>query len=296
MVDHTKVLTSSVQAGNYRRRQKIKGTARQVLSHLLLVPLAVIFMLPYFWMISTSLKPDEQVFAWPLIWIPSPLVWANYPDAIQFFPFWQYLGNTLQIAGFNIVGAVLSCTMVAYSIACIPWRGRNILFMGTLATMMLPFQVTMVPLFIVFSKLGWVNSYRPLIVPSFFGSAFFIFLLRQFFKSIPKDLFDAAKIDGASYLRIYWQVVLPLAKPAMFTVALFQFLNSWRDFLGPLIYLSDNSQYTISLGLQYFKLEHDTEWQLLMAASIMLTAPVVVLFFFTQRTFVQGISMTGIKG
>jgi len=296
MVDHTKVLTSSIQAGNYRRRRKIKDTVRQVLSHLLLVPLAAIFMLPYFWMISTSLKADRQVFAWPLIWIPKPLVWANYPDAIEFFPFWLYLRNTLQIAGFNIVGAVLSCTMVAYSFACIPWRGRDILFVATLGTMMLPFQVTMVPLFIVFSKLGWVNSYRPLIVPSFFGNAFFIFLLRQFFKSIPKDLLDAAKIDGASHFRIYGQIVLPLAKPAMFTVALFQFLNSWRDFLGPLIYLSHSSQYTISLGLQYFKLEHDTEWQLLMAASIMLTAPVVVLFFFTQRTFVQGISMTGIKG
>ena len=200
------------------------------------------------------------------------------------------------MAGFNIIGAVLSCTMVAYSFACIPWRGRNIFFMATLATMMLPYQVTMVPLFIVFSKLGWVNSYGPLIVPSFFGSAFFIFLLRQFFMSIPRDLIDAAKIDGASYIRIYAQIVLPLAKPAMFTVALFQFLNSWRDFLGPLIYLGDNKKYTISLGLQYFRLEHDTKWQLLMAASIMLTAPVIVLFFFTQRTFVQGIAMTGIKG
>jgi multiple sugar transport system permease protein len=186
--------------------------------------------------------------------------------------------------------------MVAYSFACIPWRGRNVLFLATLGTMMLPYQVTMVPLFVIFSKLDWVNSYRPLIVPSFFGSAFFIFLLRQFFMSVPKDLIDAAKIDGANYFRIYGQVVLPLAKPAMFTVALFQFLNSWRDFLGPLIYLSDTQKYTISLGLQYFKLEHDTEWQLLMAASIMLTAPIVLLFFFTQRTFVQGIAMTGIKG
>ena len=296
MVDYAKVLTSNVQAGNYRRNRKIKDAVRQVLSHLLLVPLAVVFMLPYFWMISTSLKADRQVFAWPLVWIPEPLMWSNFPDAIQFFPFWSYLRNTLQIAGFNIVGAVLSCTMVAYSFACIPWRGRNVFFLATLATMMLPYQVTMVPLFIVFSKLGWVNSYGPLIVPSFFGSAFFIFLLRQFFMSIPKDLIDAAKIDGASYIRIYAQIVLPLAKPAMFTVALFQFLNSWRDFLGPLIYLGDNKKYTISLGLQYFRLEHDTKWQLLMAASIMLTAPVVVLFFFTQRTFVQGIAMTGIKG
>jgi len=296
MVDYVEMLTTQVQVGDHQRRRKIRKAVRQILLHMLLIPLAVIFLLPYFWMISTSLKADRQVFAWPLVWIPDPLMWSNYPEAIKFFPFWLYLRNTLLIASFNIVGALLSCTMVAYSFACIPWRGRNVFFLATLGTMMLPYQVTMVPLFVVFSKLGWVNSYRPLIVPSFLGSAFFIFLLRQFFMSVPKDLIDAAKIDGANYFRIYGQVVLPLAKPAMFTVALFQFLNSWRDFLGPLIYLSDNQKYTISLGLQYFKLEHDTKWQLLMAASIMLTAPIVILFFFTQRTFVQGIAMTGIKG
>ena len=296
MVPNVEVLGGGVQGGNYRRKRQLKHVARRVFAHMMLAPLAVIFMLPYFWMLSTALKTDRQVFAWPLVWIPNPIQWSNFPDAIQFFPFWQYLANTLQLCAFNIVGQLFSCTLVAYSFACIPWRGRNMLFLATLGTMMLPYQVTMVPIFIVFSRLGLVDTYLPLIIPSYFGSAFFIFLLRQFFMSVPKDLFDAAKIDGASYFRVYAQIVLPLARPAMFTVALFQFLNSWRDFVGPLIYLSSSEKYTISLGLQFFKLEHDTKWQLLMAASIMLTAPIIVLFFFTQRTFVQGIAMSGIKG
>lgn len=296
MVDSVAVLTARARVSRLKRARKLKKAIRQFLAHMLLVPMVVLFMLPYFWMLSTALKSDKQVFAWPLVWIPDPMTWANFPEAIQFFPFWLYLRNTVHIASLNIVGALFSCTLVAYSFACIPWPGRNALFLLTLATMMLPYQVTMVPMFIVFSKLGWVNSYRPLIVPSYFGNAFFIFLLRQFFMSVPKELLDAAKIDGSSYFRTYAQIVLPLAKPALFTLCLFQFLGSWRNFQGPLIYLSDNKKYTISLGLQFFQLEHDTEWQLLMAASIMLTAPIIILFFFTQRTFVQGIAMTGIKG
>lgn len=295
MVDNVGILSEAQISTIMRRRRAARGV-QKLFAYCLLVPLGIVFLLPYFWMTSTALKGDRQVFTWPLVWIPDPIVWSNFPDAIAFFPFWQYLRNTLEICTLSIIGVLLSCTMVAYSFACIPWRGRNILFLLTLGTMMLPYQVTMVPIFIVFSKIGWVDTYYPLIVPSYFGAAFFIFLLRQFFMSVPKDLFDAAKIDGASYFRTYVQIVLPLAKPAMFTVALFQFLNSWRNFQGPLIYLSDSKKYTISLGLQYFKLEHDTKWQLLMAASIMLTAPIVVLFFFTQRTFVQGIAMTGIKG
>lgn len=296
MVDSVAVLTARARVSRLKRARRLKKAIRRFLAHMLLVPMVVLFLLPYFWMLSTALKTDKQVFAWPLVWIPDPMRWANFPEAIQFFPFWLYLRNTVQIASLNIVGALFSCTLVAYSFACIPWPGRNALFLLTLATMMLPYQVTMVPMFIVFSKLGWVNSYRPLIVPSYFGNAFFIFLLRQFFMSIPRELLDAAKIDGSSYFRTYAQIVLPLAKPALFTLCLFQFLGSWRNFQGPLIYLSDNKKYTISLGLQFFQLEHDTEWQLLMAASIMLTVPIIILFFFTQRTFVQGIAMTGIKG
>jgi multiple sugar transport system permease protein len=269
---------------------------RTLFSHFLLIPLALLFAMPFYWMISTALKSDRQVFAWPLVWFPNPLVWANFPEAIEFFPFWLYLRNTVFIAGSTVVGAVLSNSLVAYSLACIPWRGRNTLFMLAVGTLMIPYQVVMVPLFITFSKLGWVGTWLPLIVPSFFSGAFFVFLLRQFFRTIPNDLIDAGKIDGASHPRIFAQIILPLAKPALFTVGLFQFLNSWTDFTGPLIYLSDSKMYTISLGLQFFRLQYSTQWQLLMAASVMLTAPIIILFFFTQRTFIQGITMTGIKG
>jgi len=281
---------------NLKKKAAIKRGLRIAFSHLLLLPLAIMFLMPFFWMVSTALKSDRQVFAWPLVWIPSPLVWKNFPDAIAFFPFWLYLRNTAFIASCAVIGAVTSCSLVAYSLACVRWRGRDVLFMLAVATLMIPYQVTMVPLFITFSKFGWVGTYLPLIVPSFFGGAFFIFLLRQFFRTIPNDLIDAAKIDGASHPRIYAQIVLPLAKPALFTIALFQFLNTWTDFTGPLIYLSDSKMYTVSLGLQFFRLQHETMWQKLMAASVMLTGPIVILFFFTQRTFIQGITMTGLKG
>ncbi len=281
---------------NLKRVAAIKKALRMALSHLLLLPLAIIFLIPFFWMASTALKSDRQVFAWPLVWIPSPLVWRNFPDAIAFFPFWLYLRNTVFIATCTVIGAVLSCSLVAYSLACVRWRGRDILFLLAVATLMIPYQVTMVPLFITFSKLDWVGTYLPLIVPSYFGGAFFIFLLRQFFRTIPNDLIDAARIDGASHPRIYAAIVLPLAKPALFTIALFQFLNTWTDFTGPLIYLSDSKMYTISLGLQFFRLQYETMWQKLMAASVMLTGPIIILFFFTQRTFIQGITMTGLKG
>ncbi len=269
---------------------------QEAFSHLLLIPLAIIFMIPFFWMLSTSLKPDSQIFLWPPVWIPKPFVWSNYPSAIGFIPFWAYVRNTLIIAFFAIVGVLFSCPPVAYSFSRIPWAGRNTLFMMTIATMMLPFQVTMIPLFIIFSRFGWVGSYLPLIVPHFFGGAFYIFLLRQFFMTIPQELTDASRIDGASEMRIYTQIMLPLTKPAVATIVVFEFLARWRDFLGPLIYLNKPELYTISLGLQMFRLEHNTEWALLMAASIVLTAPVIILYFFVQRTFIQGITLTGLKG
>jgi len=250
--------------------------------------LAIIYMIPVFWMISTSLKPDTQLFVWPPVWLPSPIMWSNYPKAIGFIPFWAYIRNTLVIAAFAIVGTLFSCPPVAYSFSRIPWPGRNVLFVMTLATMMLPFQVTMIPMFILFSSLGWTGSYLPLIVPRFFGGAFYIFLLRQFFLTIPQELTDAARIDGASELRIYSQLILPLTKPALATIVVFEFLARWRAFLGPLIYLNKPEMYTISIGLQMFRMERDTEWALLMAASIVLTTPVIIIYFFVQRTFIQG--------
>jgi len=279
-----------------RRRYHVSRRGRVQWGHLALIPLSIVYMIPFFWMLSTALKTDRQVMVWPPIWIPNPIAWSNFPRAIAFFPFWRFLGNTLTIAALGMLGIIISSSLVAYSLARIRWPGRNILFAITVATMMLPYQVTIIPLFVQFTRFKWINTYLPLIVPAWFGGAFYIFLLRQFFMTIPQELSDAARIDGAGEFRSFHQIILPLARPVLATVLLFEFLARWRDFQGPLIYLQDPRKYTISLGLSYFRLEHSTEWQLLMAASLTLTIPIIILYFFTQRTFIQGIALTGIKG
>ena len=224
-----------------QRAKRIRGFVRSILIHASLIPAALIFTLPFMWMLSTSLKPDVQFYAFPPVLIPSPLQWSNYPDAVTYITFFLYLRNTLTIAILATIGVLISSSLVSYSLARIPWPGRNILFILTIATLMLPFQVTMIPLFIVFKNLGWVNSWYPLIVPHWFGGALYIFLLRQFFMTIPMELSEAARIDGASELRIYSRIILPLSKPALATVAIFEFIARWRDYIGPLIYLSGNS-------------------------------------------------------
>lgn len=269
---------------------------QKLLIHLLIWLGGVLMVLPFLWMLSTSLKTDQQLFTYPPVWIPWPVDWMNYPDAVNYISFFLYLRNTLIIAVAATIGSLLSCSLVAYSLARIPWPGRNVLFIATIATLMLPFQVTLIPLFLVFRNLGWVGDFRPLIVPHFFGGALYIFLLRQFFMTIPMELSEAARIDGGSELRIYWSVILPLAKPALATVAIFEFIARWRDYLGPLIYLNDQRLYTLSLGLQQYSSQYGREWGLLMAASVLITLPIILLFFFLQKTFVQGIALTGIKG
>jgi len=277
-------------------KKRVRAVTRQLLTHVALIPMALIFMLPFLWMLSTSLKPDTQLYAYPPVWIPNPIQWSNYPDAVTFITFFLYLRNTLIIAVSATIGALISCSLVAYSLARIPWPGRNALFILTVATLMLPFQVTLIPLFLVFKNLGWVGDFRPLIVPHFFGTALYIFLLRQFFMTIPMDLTEAARIDGASEFRIYWSVILPLAKPALATVAIFEIIARWRDYLGPLVYLNDQKLYTLSLGIYEYRSQYGAEWGLLMAASVLITLPIIVMFFFLQKTFVQGITLTGIKG
>lgn len=270
--------------------------ARTLASHATLVLLGLLFALPFYWLVSTALKPDEQLFQMPPAWIPNPPKWENFPKALTYIPFAQYTWNTLKIAGLNVLGIVISCSLVAYSLAKIPWRGRNLLFLSLLATMILPAQVTMIPTFAIFKTLGWIGTVLPLTVPSFFGSAFSIFLLRQFFLTIPNELSDAARIDGCSEFDIYRRIIMPLSKPALATVGLFTFIGSWNDFLGPLMYLTDERTYTLSLGLQRFVSQHGAEWSLLMAASTVMTLPIIILFFFAQRTFIQGVTLTGIKG
>lgn len=261
--------------------------------------LTVAFALPFFWLLTSSLKTGRQAFAVPPVWFPNPVVLGNYPAALTSGPFLQYTLNTLEITAPRMVGSVFVSALVAYGFARIDWDGRDVVFFLCLSTMMIPFAVTMIPLYIVFFKLGWVGSYLPLQVPWLFGTPFHIFLLRQFFMTIPRELDDAARVDGAGELRIFWGIVMPLSKPALAVVGLFTFLAAWSDYLGPLIYIQDTSQYTLSLGLWYMG---SMMWGSLdryamsLAASTAVTIPVVVVFFLAQRTFIEGVSITGLKG
>ncbi|MBI2939546.1 MAG: carbohydrate ABC transporter permease [Chloroflexi bacterium] len=265
-------------------------------SHVVLVLCSIVFAIPFLWLVSTSVKPLRQVFDWPPVWIPNPIVWQNYPDVFDYAPFHLYLVNTLIIAVANIVGPLLSCSLAAYGFARLRAPGRDVIFFVLISTMMVPGIVTLVPLYILFSKLDWINTFYPLTVPVLLGSPFTIFLLRQFFLTIPIELEEAAIIDGSSRLGLWWRILMPLCKPALATVCVFGFLHAWNDFTGPLIYLNDQSKYTLSLGLQVFQRAEGSQWGLLMAASTMVTFPVIVVFFLAQRQFIQGITLTGIKG
>lgn len=264
----------------------------------LLLLCAFAFVAPFAWMISTSLKPLNETMVLPPVWIPSEIQWHNYRDALEAMgQFWRYAGNTLMLCVLSVCGTVLSSALTAYGFSRIEWRGRDRVFILCLATMMIPFPVIMVPVYTLFREIGWVGTFRPLWVPAFLGSAFNIFLLRQFFLTIPKDLTEAARIDGCGELRIFFQIILPIARPALLVVALFTFMFTWNDFLGPLIYLTDQSQFTLSLALQAFQTKQGgTAWHHLMAASTVIIIPLIVLFFFTQKTFIQGINTTGSKG
>lgn len=263
--------------------------------HLLLASIGLLFLFPFYWLVSTALKPDTQIFQMPPAWVPNPLMWENYPKALTDIPFFLYALNTLKICTCSVCGTVLASSLVAYSLAKIRWPGRNLVFYSLVATMILPAQVTMIPSFMIFKWLGWIGTMLPLTVPPFLGGAFSIFLLRQFFMTIPNELSDAARIDGCDEFGIYWRIVMPLAKTGIVTVGLFAFIGSWNDFLGPLLYLNDERTYTLSIGLQKFVSQHGAEWGKLMAASSLMAMPIVVLFFFAQRVFVKGIVMTGSK-
>jgi multiple sugar transport system permease protein len=268
-----------------------------VLKYALLLLFSAFFIVPWIWMISTSLKNPQELALWPPVWIPNPIRWDNYVLAFQQAPFLRYTLNTLTIAVPAVIGAVISNSLVAYGFARIQWPGRNIVFALVLATLMLPGFVTFIPLYITFRKLNWINTYLPLIVPSFLGNAFFIFLLRQFFLRLPEELSDAARVDGASEWTIFSRIMLPLARPAIAVVALFQFIGSWNDYFGPLIYLSDKSKYTISLGIANMQSSYGfSNFAWIMAATTMSVIPIIVLFFFAQRTFIEGIALTGLKG
>lgn len=289
------MLLESIQ----RNRGKWGRALLRVLAYLALSAGGVVVLAPFLWMLSTSLKPIDQAYVFPPEWIPNPIQWSVYPRALTRLPFGLYLRNTMTIVVANMVGTFLSSTLAAYAFARLrfPWRDR--IFLLCLATMMLPGVVTMIPTFILFNRLGWYNTFLPLTVPAWFGGgAFNIFLARQFFRNIPLELDEAARIDGASNWRIWATVILPLSQPVLATMGVFSFVSHWNDYIGPLIYLSEENLFTISLGLVHFKelMRNLNVWNEVLAASVATTLPVVVLFFFAQRYFMQGIAFTGMGG
>jgi ABC-type glycerol-3-phosphate transport system permease component len=262
----------------------------------LLIGLSVLFIFPFLWMVSTSLKPQDEVFSYPPTFIPTSFQWENYPDGWTILPFNTFLRNSLIVTSANVIGNLISCALVAYGFARLRAPGKNLLFILLLATIMIPREVTIVPRFILFSEVGLVNTLWPLILPAWFGYPFFIFLLRQFFMTIPRDLDDAARIDGAGHLRILVDVILPLSKPALGTVAIFAFIGNWTNVLDPLIYIRSQDLFTLALGLNLFRGPAFTQFNWLMAVSIITLLPVLVIFFVTQRTFVRGVTLTGMGG
>ncbi|MET3941965.1 multiple sugar transport system permease protein [Paenibacillus sp. PvP094] len=293
------VLNTSVSEQSLQSIQASKKESKlldRIVSYILLVFMSILFLLPFIWLIGTSLKPEAEAISYPPSLIPKEVDWKNYAEVFELVPFLKFYQNTIIVTLTSVVGTVFSSALVGYGFARINGKGRNFWFMMLLATMMLPSQVTMIPVYLIFAKLGWINTFLPLIVPSFFGSAYFIFLLRQFFRTIPKELDEAAIIDGCGPFRIFWNIMLPLIVPSLLTVAILSFMGSWNDFFGPLIYLNDTSKFTLSLGIQTFKGQNTMLWGPMMAASTMVITPLVVLFFFAQKYFVQGIATSGLKG
>ncbi len=277
---------------NYQLRRTLAHTA----IYLVLVLGAILVFVPFAWTISTSLKTETQTLKSPPEWIPNPVQWQNYPDALTARPFARYYKNTFIITILSVIGQVISSAVVAYGFARFRFPGRNFLFIIVLTTLMIPFQMLIIPRFILFKELGWLDTFLPLIVPNFFGGAFSIFLLLQYFMTVPLELDEAAKIDGANAFQRFWQIMMPLARPALGAVAVFEFMSTWQDFLGPLIYLSSDRNYTVSVGLAAFRNDYFTAWHLFMAAAAVAMLVPLVVFFVAQKYFIKGVTLTGAGG
>jgi ABC-type glycerol-3-phosphate transport system permease component len=285
------------------RKTKASDVLINMLKYGLLILLAFSFVLPFIWMVSSALKDDPQVYTIPPVWVPNPAFWDNFPKAWTQYDFTRFTFNSVFLYGLPVtVGVVLSSSFIAYGFSRLKWPGRDILFGIVLATLMIPYAVTMVPLFITWKNLGLINTYGPLVIPAFFGSAFGIFLLRQFYLTIPQELSDAARIDGANELGIWWRVILPLAKPALTVVALFTFIGTWNDYLAPLIYINKTELFPVALGVNLLRIAVGATgtsaniYPYLMAVSTIVIIPVIILFYFAQRTFIEGVTTTGLKG
>jgi len=287
----------NIRVFDYFKSRRGQEQITKTITYVLLIIGSFFVTLPYFWMISTSLKRPGTQFTYPIEWIPNPPRWRNYVEGWMVLPFTAWAVNTITITVTTTIGYLLSSSLVAFGFARIRFPGRDVLFTLVLATMMLPYPSMMIPHFITFKYLGWIDTFKPLIVPSFFAvNAFYIFLLRQFFRTLPMDLDDAARVDGCSTFGIFWRIVLPQLRPALGIILVFSFLHHWNDFLAPLIYLSSNDRFTLALGLRFFQGQHRVEWTLLMATSLIVLSPCIVLFFIAQKYYIQGIVVTGVKG
>lgn len=278
------------------RAPSVMALAAKAVAYLLLTLTAISMIFPFYWMVATSLKTEARVFAFPPEWIPNPLIFSNYVHIFTELPFGLYVYNSLKVSLLWTLGVLLSSSMAAYAFARVRFWGRETLFIITLAALMIPAQVTMIPLYVIMARIGWVDTQLPLIVPAYFGSAFGIFLMRQYFMTIPQELNDAAKIDGCSHFGIYWRIMMPLSKPVLATLALLSFMGSWNDLLGPIIYLYEEELFTLPLALTRFRGMYYTEWANMMAGATVSLAPILVIFLFTQQYFVRGVVLSGLKG
>ena len=266
------------------------------LAHPLLLLATTVMIAPLAWMVLTSLKTPQQIAADPYSWWPSPIRWQNYRDAVTAIPFTRYLLNSVMLCVGSVAGTLFSCSLAAYGFSLVSWRGRDWWFAALIATMLLPWQVTMVPRFLILRELGLYDSLAALVLPKFFAEAFYVFLLRQFFLTVPKEMIDAARVDGASDLGILWRVVVPLARPALTTIAILEFVAAWNDYGGPLLYLSDPQKFPLAYGLEQFVSAHSSEVHLLLAAAVLFTLPIAIIFLIAQQAFTKGIATTGLKG
>jgi multiple sugar transport system permease protein len=286
---------SSISVSTSNQRSIGTILARGV-AYLLLIITAITMIFPFYWMVATSFKSEARVFAFPPEWIPNPPLISNYTYIFTELPFALYVYNSLKVSLLWTLGVVLSSSLAAYAFARVRFRGRETLFIITLAALMIPGQITMIPLYVIMVRIGWVDTQLPLIVPAYFGSAFGIFLMRQYFMTIPQELNDAAKIDGCSHFGVYWRIMMPLSKPVIATLALLSFMGSWNDLLGPVIYLYDEKLFTLPLALTRFRGMYYTQWAYMMAGATVSLLPILLIFVFTQQYFVRGVVLSGLKG
>jgi ABC-type glycerol-3-phosphate transport system permease component len=290
--------SSSEQTVPFYQTRRFNDLLHDIVVYSLLIVLSIVFLFPFYWMVSTALKAEHNVFVWPPQWIPDPVMWSNFKEALSNpqLPFPLFFRNTMILEIGIIVGRLISCTFIAYGFARLEAPGKNVLFAILLATLMLPSAVTQIPRFLLFNKIGWVNSYLPLIVPAWFGEAYAIFLMRQFFMTIPRELEEAARIDGANFLQIITRIIVPLSMPVLTVILILSFKDIWNDFFGPLLYLNDLTKYPLAVGLQYFNGQFRVQMSLLMAAAVVVLLPLLIVFFIAQKAFVEGVSLTGLAG